>query len=158
VTITTGDSVTIEYTGRLDDGSVFDTSRESVAEETGLAEEQPDRNYDPLTVEVGANQVIEGMDDALVGLEQGATSTVAIPPEKAYGEWTEERVQEYDAEEFDRMMGENSPEEGAYLETQDGGVGEIVKLGDEVVRVDFNSQLAGETLEFDIEVVDVSEN
>jgi len=43
MTIATGDSVTLEYTGRLDDETVFDTSRKSVAEETGLAEAQPDR-------------------------------------------------------------------------------------------------------------------
>jgi len=53
MSITTGDAVTLEYTGRLDDGTVFDTSRRSVAEETGLAEAQPDREYAPLTVEVG---------------------------------------------------------------------------------------------------------
>ena len=53
MSIDTGDSVTLEYTGRLDDETVFDTSRKSVAEETGLAEVQPDREYAPLTVEVG---------------------------------------------------------------------------------------------------------
>jgi hypothetical protein len=49
VTIATGDSVTLEYTGRLDDETVFDTSRKPVAEKTGLAEAQPEREYTPLT-------------------------------------------------------------------------------------------------------------
>jgi len=86
MTIATGDSVTLEYTGRLDDDTVFDTSRQSVAEKTGLAEAQPDREYAPLTVEIGDEQVIEGMEEGLIGLEAGATETLTIPPEKAYGE------------------------------------------------------------------------
>ncbi|MFB6297063.1 MAG: peptidylprolyl isomerase [Salinirussus sp.] len=158
MTIAVGDSVTIEYTGRLDDGAVFDTSRESVAEETGLAEQRPDRDYEPLTVEVGAEKLIEGMEEALIGLDEGDTPTVAIPPEKGYGEWTEERVQEYDADELSRMLGDQAPEEGIYLETQAGDLGTIVAVGDDVVRVDFNPRLAGETLEFDIEVLDVDGN
>lgn len=156
MTIATGDSVTIEYTGRLDDGAVFDTSRESVAEETGLAETHPDRDYTSLTVEVGAGKVIEGLEDALVGMEQSDTPTVAIPPEKAYGEWSEDRVREFDIDELSEMLGGQTPEEGGYVKTQEGELAEILTVEDDVVRVDFNPQLAGETLQFDIEVVDVN--
>lgn len=154
--IGTGDSVTIEYTGRLDDGSVFDSSRESVAEESGLATDQPDREYGPLTFEVGAERVIEGLEEALIGRESGATPTVTVPPEKAYGSWSEEQVREYGREEFEEMVGDDPPEEGAYLETQDGGLAEVSHVDESVVRVDFNHTLAGETLEFDIEIVEVA--
>jgi len=156
VTIATGDSVTLEYTGRLDDETVFDTSREAVAEEAGLAEAQPDREYAPLTVDVGAEQVIEGMEEGLVGLEAGETTTLTIPPEKAYGERSEERIQEFETEELREMLGGQTPEEGAYLEAQNGQHGEVVHSGEEVVRVDFNPRLAGETLTFEIEIVDVN--
>ncbi|MFB6301582.1 MAG: peptidylprolyl isomerase [Haloferacaceae archaeon] len=156
MTITTGDSVTIEYTGRQDDGTVFDTTRESVAEETGLDDAQPDREYTSLTVEVGAERVIEGLEEALIGLEDGATPTVTIPPEKGYGEWTDERVREFDAEEFTQMVGGQTPDEGAYIETENGDLGEITQADSEIVRVDFNHSLAGETLEFDVEIVDVN--
>ena len=156
MTIATGDSVTLEYTGRLDDETVFDTSREAVAEEAGLAEAQPDREYAPLTVDVGAEQVIEGMEEGLVGLEAGETTTLTIPPEKAYGERSEERIQEFETEELREMLGGQTPEEGAYLEAQNGQHGEIVHSGEEVVRVDFNPRLAGETLTFEIEIVDVN--
>ncbi len=152
--ISVGDTVTIEFTGRLADGTVFDTSRESVATETGLADAQPDREYGPVSVEIGEGRIIEGLEEAVVGLESGATPNVAIPPEKGYGEWTEERVREYDAEEFTQRIGQ-SPEEGAYLETQDGGLAEIIHVDDEVVRIDHNHELAGETLEFDIEIVNI---
>lgn len=156
MTIVTGDSVTLEYTGRLDDGSVFDTSLESVAEETELAESQPDREYSPLTVEVGEGEIIPGLEEALIGLESDATQTVDISPEEAYGEWSEEQVQEYDTEEFRQMIDGQTPEEGAYVQTQQGGVAEIVHVDEDVVRVDFNHSLAGETLEFEIEIVEIN--
>ena len=156
MTIDTGDSVTLEYTGRLDDDTVFDTSRQSVAEETGLAEAQPDREYAPLTVEIGEEQVIEGMEEGLIGLEAGETDTLTIPPEKAYGEPSDEQVQEFETAELREMLGGQTPEEGAYLEAQNGRQGEVVHVDEEVVRVDFNPALAGETLTFDVEIVDVN--
>jgi len=156
MTIATGDSVTLEYTGRLDDGTVFDTSREQVAAETGLAEAQPDREYTPLTVEVGASQVIEGMDEGLIGLEVGETATLSIPPEKAYGEPNEEHIQEFEPGELQQMLGGQLPEEGDKLEAQGGQVGDVVHVDDEVVRVDFNPELAGETLEFEVEILEAN--
>ena len=156
MTIAIGDSVTLEYTGRLDDGTVFDTSREQVAAETGLAEAQPDREYTPLTVEVGANQVIEGMDEGLVGLEVGETETLSIPPEKAYGEPSEEHIQEFGSGELQQMLGGQLPEQGDKLEAQGGQVGDVVHVDNEVVRVDFNPELAGESLEFEVEILQVN--
>ncbi len=153
MTITTGDTVTFEYTGRLDDGTVFDSSQEEVAKEAGLVEAQPDREYEPLTVEVGAGTVIEGMEEGLIGLNVGDTETIEIPPEKGYGEWTEENVQEFETDELSEMLGQ-VPEEGAFLQAQTGQHGEVIHVDDELVRVDFNPDLAGETLEFEIEVVD----
>lgn len=153
--IEAGDSVVVEFTGRTADGTVFDTSREAVAEEAGLTEVQPDREFGPLTVEVGAGQVIEGLEDSLIGLEDGASPTVTVPPEKAYGEWREEHVHEYDAEEFDEIVGDQTPAAGDYVQTEDGGLAEIVHADDDVVRVDFNHELAGERLEFDVEIVEV---
>ncbi len=156
MTIDTGDSVTIEYTGRLDDETVFDTTRQSVAEEAGLAEAQPDREYTPLTVEIGAEQVIEGMEEGLIGLEAGDTETLTIPPEKAYGEPSEEHVQEFETAELREMLGGQTPEEGPYLEAQNGSQGEVVHVDEEIVRVDFNPRLAGETLTFDVEIIEVN--
>ena len=157
MTISTGDAVTIEYVGRLDNetATVFDTSREQVAEDSGLADAQPDREYTPLTVEVGAEQVIQGVDEGLVGLEAGESTTLSIPPAKAYGEWSEDRVQEFDAAELEEMLGGQTPEEGAQLEAQNGQRGSVTHVDEEVVRVDFNSELAGKPLEFEIEVLEV---
>lgn len=156
MTIATGDSVTLEYTARLADGPAFDTTRERVAEETGLAERQPDREYEPFTVEVGAGEIIEGVNDALVGMEENDEATVEVPPEKGYGERTDDRIQEHAAAEFEQMLDGETLEEGMQIQTQQGDVGTIVHAGSETVRLDFNHELAGETLEFELEIVDVS--
>ncbi|MFA9418467.1 peptidylprolyl isomerase [Natrinema sp. HArc-T2] len=148
--------MTLEYTGRLDDETVFDTSRKSVAKETGLAEAQPDREYAPLTVNIGDEQVIEGMEKGLIGLEVGETETLTIPPEKAYGEPSDDNIQEFETEELREMLGGQTPEEGSYLEAQNGSQGEVVHVDEEVVRVDFNPRLAGETLTFEVEIIDVN--
>lgn len=153
--ISDGDAVTIEYTGRLADGTVFDTSQRPVAEETGLAEAQPEREYDPLTVTVGEGRIIEGLEEALVGMDAGEAQTVSLPPEKAYGEPSEERVVEYDTAEFREMLQGEEPAEGMQVQGQGGAFGEVVHVDDETTRVDFNHELAGETLEFEFEVVDV---
>jgi len=79
--------------------------RKSVAEETGLAEAQPDREYAPLTVEIGDEQIIEGMEEGLIGLEAGETETLTILPEKAYGEPSDENIQEFETEELREMLG-----------------------------------------------------
>jgi FKBP-type peptidyl-prolyl cis-trans isomerase 2 len=152
--ISEGDTVTMEYTGRRTDGSVFDTSREAVAEESGLAAQDPDREFGPITVEVGEGRLIEGVEEALHGLEEGDEIAVEVPPEKGYGQPSEDQIVEEDAEEFAQMVGED-PTEGTYVETQEGAFGEVVDVDEETVRIDFNHELAGETLEFDVEVVEV---
>ena len=151
--IADGDTVTIEYTGRLDDGSVFDTSLESVAAEADLESDR--RSYEPLTVTVGDGGIIEGLEDALLGMEAGEDQTVEIEPERAYGERSEDRIVSYDAPEFGEMLGDEEPAEGMTVQTEQGLPGEVVAVDDDVVRVDFNHDLAGETLTFEVEVVAV---
>lgn len=152
--ISTGDTVTFEYTTRLEDGTIFDTSHEDVAEAEDL-EEHRKREFEPLTVTIGENQIIPGLEEELIGMEEGQTATVTIPPAKAYGEWEEDQVVERDAEEFGQMIAGGDPEEGVHLETQDGQLGKIVHADDDVVRIDFNHDLAGEALEFELEIVSV---
>ncbi len=152
-----GDQATIEYTGRLTDENetVFDTSRERVAEESGLTERQPEREFEPLTVEPGAGQLIEGFEEGLIGLEEGDSETITVPPEKGYGEERDDQVIEQDRTEFEQMLEGEAPEEGMMIQTEQQQVGEIVHVDEEVVRIDFNHELAGETLEFDVEIVSI---
>ncbi|MFB6217789.1 MAG: peptidylprolyl isomerase [Halobacteriaceae archaeon] len=153
--IADGDTVTFEYVGRLPDGTVFDTSRESVAREAGLHEQHPDREYEPLTVEVGAGRIVEGLERELHGLEAGDTATITVAPEDGYGHREEERVVTFDREEFESILQGADPELGMHVQDQQGTMGEVVSVDEGEVDVDFNHELAGETIEFEVEILDI---
>jgi len=78
-----GDTVLVNYTGRTTDGKLFDTSIESVAKEGGL--NQPGRPYEPIQVVLGAGSVIQGWDEGLLLLNEGAKAKFVIPSSLAYG-------------------------------------------------------------------------
>lgn len=83
-TVAAGDTVSVWYTGKLDDDSVFDSNIEEVAKAAGTF--NPARPYEPLSFAVGAGQMIPGFDKAVVGMKTGEKKTVTIPPEEAYGQ------------------------------------------------------------------------
>lgn len=78
-----GKDVSIDYTGRLLDGTVFDSSREADALEAGLV--QQGRKYEPLSYKVGAQPLIKGWDEGVMGHTEGSEITLVIPSEIAYG-------------------------------------------------------------------------
>ncbi|NJD77749.1 MAG: FKBP-type peptidyl-prolyl cis-trans isomerase [Candidatus Methanoperedens sp.] len=80
-TVKTGDNVTIDYVGSLQDGTVFDTSIKAVAEENNITKS----DYKPLPVIVGKGKVIKGLDEGLVGMKVGDSKTLTITPDRAYG-------------------------------------------------------------------------
>jgi len=151
-----GDGVTIHYVGRFEDGSLFDTSRQEVARHEDLITAQGNEpaDYAPLSFTVGRGDIIEGIEEALVGMEDGEEATIEVPPEKAYGEFEEEKVREYDPEAFEEMVG-SEPEVGLHVEAKNELHGDVTAVRDDAVQVDFNHELAGRTLIFDIEVLDV---
>ena len=76
-----GDTVRVLYTGTLENGEVFDTTNEELGNEIGLER----LSYEPLEFVVGSGYVIEGFDDAVLGMMVGEVVTVTLPPELAYG-------------------------------------------------------------------------
>jgi len=138
--VTKGDLVQVHYTGKLSDGEEFDSSR----------------GEEPLKVEIGAGQLIQGFEDGLLGMSIGESKTVIIPPDQAYGLRHEEMVR---AVTLDQLPDSLEVQEGMILESSDQQ-GHRVELrvteidGDKVV-LDMNHPLAGETLTFDIEVVEI---
>ncbi|MBB6644795.1 FKBP-type peptidyl-prolyl cis-trans isomerase [Halobellus ruber] len=150
-----GDRVAIEYVGRFEDGTVFGTSKYAVAADHGLAaaEDRDPDDYGPLTFTVGAGEVIEGLDDAVRGMGVGEEATVTVPPAAAYGEVRDERLREYDRETFEGMV-DAEAEVGLHVHAQNGLHGDVVAVREGTVEVDFNHELAGKTLIFEIEVVD----
>jgi peptidylprolyl isomerase len=132
----TGDTVRVHYCGTLDDGSQFDTSEDG---------------DEPLEFTLGASEVVDGFDAAVTGMLVGERKTVTIPAEEAYGEHDPELVQEFPLANF----GETPPEIGQQVQANNGAVGVVVAVDEEVAEVDFNHRLAGEELTFEIELVEI---
>jgi peptidylprolyl isomerase len=135
-----GDIVKVHYTGRLDDGSVFDSSQ----------------GRDPLRFEVGTGQVIAGFDEAVSGMSEGETKSVRIPSAEAYGERRDELMLEVERSAF---PAEIDPEVGQRLQMSQGAgqtaVVTVAEVTDERVRLDANHPLAGEALTFELELVEI---
>lgn len=82
VKVKIGDTVSVDYVGKLDNGTIFDTSIQIVGEQAGLNRAQ----YQPLEFKVSSGQVIKGFDEAVIGMAKGEVKTVVITPENAYGQ------------------------------------------------------------------------
>lgn len=156
MSIEPGDRVRVDYVGRFENGSVFATSDPDVASEHGLADAQgrEREDFSPLSFTVGRGDVVAGLEDAVVGMTAGETATVTMPPADAYGEYDDDRVRKYDPEAFESMVG-RPPAVGGHVEAQNGLHGDVVAVTEDAVTVDFNHELAGKTLVFDVHVLAV---
>ena len=141
MTIENEDFIRLNYTGRLDDGMVFDTTDEEVAKEHDIYDENT--RYDSFVIIVGKGHVVEGLDEDIVGKEAGYHGTVEIPPEKGYGEHKTELVKTYPTSKF------TEPPVKGMRAVVDGQQGMVVMTIGRRVRIDFNSPMAGKTLIFD---------
>jgi len=84
MTVEEGDYVEVDYTGKLEDGTIFDSSIEEKAKESEFYDEN--RDYEPFGFTVGEGKVIPGFENGVKGMEVGEEKKVEIPPEEAYGE------------------------------------------------------------------------
>lgn len=138
-----GDIVDVHYTGHLEDGTVFDSSRER----------------QPLRFTIGEGQVIPGFEQAVIGMEPGDSRKQKLEPEQAYGSRREDMVMEV---ERDQMPDDLDPEVGRQLQLRlqnDQTVPVVItEVADETVTIDANHPLAGKTLIFDIELIDIETN
>ena len=135
--------VTIHYTLTNDQGEKLDSSREEGRE--------------PLTYLEGAQNIIGGLENALVEKVPGDALKVSIEPAEGYGEVNEELVQPVPRSAFE---GVDTIEPGMQFQAQTPGgpqVVRVVEVDDETVTIDANHPLAGQTLHFDVEVVDARE-
>ncbi|MFY9409227.1 MAG: peptidylprolyl isomerase [Methanosarcina flavescens] len=149
-TIERGDTISVDYIGRLEDGTIFDTSVKEAAMEAGIYNQM--REYKPLTFTVGAGQMIKGFDEGVIGMKTGEEKTITIPPEEAYGEYRQELARELpvDAVKF-------TPEVGMRLATDSGLTGTVTEVNSNNFVVDFNHALAGKTLVFLVRIISVEE-
>ena len=141
-TVENGNTVTVHYTGTLNNGTEFDSSR----------------NREPFSFQVGSGQVIPGFDTGVVGMTEGQTKTIVITSENAYGPLNEDALQEVPKTQF-------PPDFPVTIgETVHGETGEgqnfaarIVSEQDETITLDFNHPLAGEDLTFEVELLAIAE-
>jgi len=141
MTIKKGDKIKVDYTGTLDDGTVFDTSE----------------GKEPLEFEVGSGQIIKGFDDAVVGMKKGDEKEVTIKPEDAYGTANPELTKKIPKSQLPQGQ-EPKPGMMLAIATPDGKQVpvKISEVSDNDITIDLNHPLAGKTLTFKIKVVDVA--
>jgi len=137
--VSTGKQVSIEYTLTLEDETVVDSNV----------------GAEPLTFIQGSHNIIPGLESALDGMKVGESKQVTVTPEDAYGSVNEDSVSEIEK----NYIPEDSLKVGAVLQGQspDGRViiARVVEIMEETVMLDYNHPLAGKTLNFDVEIIDV---
>lgn len=136
-----GDTVKVHYTGKLQDGNVFDSSV----------------NREPLEFTLGAGNMIPGFEQAVQGMSIGEKKTAEIPSEQAYGEKREDMIISVPRE---NVPGDIEPEVGQQLAIQQQGGQQVpvtvTEVTEEKVVLDANHPLAGKDLVFEIELVEIA--
>jgi peptidylprolyl isomerase len=136
-----GDTVRIHYTGTLNDGTQFDSSA----------------GREPIEFTLGEQSVIAGFEAGVKGMQVGEQKSIQIPAEEAYGQHNDALVEEVPRQHFPQDM---ELQVGMQLQAQSPN-GEhfnvvVTSLSEESATLDGNHPLAGETLNFDLELVDIS--
>ncbi|HQE18242.1 MAG TPA: peptidylprolyl isomerase, partial [Aggregatilineales bacterium] len=132
--------VRVHYTGRFEDGTVFDTSQ----------------GREPIEFTLGEHEVIPGFENAVAGMQAGETKTTQIPPEDAYGERREDLLIDVPRAE---VPADIDPQVGQTLQVQGAG-GQVfpvvvASVGEDTITLDANHPLAGRSLIFDIHLIDI---
>lgn len=156
-----GDKVRINFTGTLEDGSVFDTT----IKETGCCDDDNCGCDDdgcgcgetgPMELTIGNEEFFPQIEEALIGMAPGEKRTVVIPAEDAFGEYDEDEVFAISREQ---LTGDIVPEVGMELELT-GDEDEpadvvVVEVREDAIVVDANHPLAGEDITYEVELVEI---
>ena len=136
-----GDTVRVHYRGKLQDGSIFDETFD----------------HEPLRFTIGEGEVISGFEEAVVGMTPGDSKTTALPVEKAFGRYLEERVVEVPKNKFAGWDPEPTVGEPVPIPQPDGSPIDaiITEVTESKVTVDFNHPFAGQDLTIDIKLLDI---
>ncbi|WP_440947513.1 FKBP-type peptidyl-prolyl cis-trans isomerase [Methanosarcina sp. T3] len=149
-TVKKGDYLLIDYTGKLEDGTIFDTTLKEKAREAGIYSEE--KEYRPLFFRADARQVVKGIDAGVLGMREGEEKTLKIAPEDAYGEYKDYMVQKIP---LARLELEEPPEAGKKIITPGGREVKVLDSTETYATLDFNHELAGKTLILEIKLVSI---
>lgn len=138
-----GSRVKIAFTATYPDGELFDTSSREEALERGV---ETDKRFRPIVLEIGSEPAIASLQEGLLGMEEGDEKRIEVPHE--------DLRMRYDRAAFESMVDE-PPAEGTEIRAKTGLLGEVVDVDADSVTVDFDPGRAGETLTFEVEVLDV---
>ncbi len=137
-----GDKVTLEYEGKLDNGQIFDTTKQG---EKG-----------PLQIEIGGGKILKGFEDNIIGMEKGQEKEFSLEPGQAYGEPNPQLKKEIPK---NVLQGQQEPKKGMMLmlASPDGRKfpAKIDEVKDQTLLIDLNHPLAGKKLNFSVKVLDV---
>lgn len=140
-TVRSGLFVSVDYKGTLENGDVFDSSHGRL----------------PLEVQIGADQLIKGFEDALIGMSLNEKKTFTLAPEEAYGLRDDSQQRSFPISEIPPGM---NPEVGQTIALSTPGgqhiPATISEVTNEQVTIDLNHPLAGRSLTFEIEVVGIN--
>lgn len=142
--IAKGDFVRISFTAKLEDGSVIDTTDEKTAKEFGIYNENT--RYGDVYIIVGEKQIVEGLDEDIVGKEVGYKGSVLLPPEKAFGKYDPKNKDAVAITKFSEK-----PEVGQRVRVGNK-IGIVERIVGRRVIVDFNHPLAGKNVLFEYEI------
>ncbi|HEY9204321.1 MAG TPA: peptidylprolyl isomerase [Candidatus Methanoperedens sp.] len=144
MSIAKGDFIKVSYTGKTDEGRVFDTTDEDIAKTNNIYNEKG--KYGGDIIIVGAGHTVEGLDEDIVGKEVGYKGSVTIPPEKAFGHRNPELIESIPITRFN-----DRPQVGMPVQL-DGRPGMVIRVIGRMAQVDFNRFLAGQTVSYDYEI------
>jgi FKBP-type peptidyl-prolyl cis-trans isomerase SlpA len=138
--IKNGDTVSVNYTGKLEDGTIFDSSLQE--------------GRTPLSAKLGQGQLIPGFENGLIGMSVGESKTVEIESSDAYGEYNPQMINEVEKDKFPEGVKAGDMLQGM---SPAGPVNvKVVEVKDSTVVIDANHPLAGKKLIFDLEVISVN--
>jgi FKBP-type peptidyl-prolyl cis-trans isomerase 2 len=144
-----GDLVNIEFTGKkTEDGKIFDTTDEIKAKEAGIFDEQ--KKYAPMVVLIGSGELIKGFHEALRTMKAGESKTITLEPRQAFGERSADLVKVIPLQEF---KNHHVPAVPGTIVNANNMTGKVQSVSGGRVRVDFNHELAGKQVEFEIKIV-----
>ncbi len=133
--IEVGDTVTFTYEGKIDDGSTFHLHEDG-----------------PVAVQIGDKKLVKGLEEGIIGMEQGGEKEFKVSPADGYGEINLDLIQTVEAEMLEQT--DITPEVGMVIQTSYGNC-HVTEVSDDTVEISYNHPLAGETLTYSVKIVHI---